>query len=106
MQSLPDNFIRWFESLKTVKANNGPANGSIATALVVLNRLTGDYNIDFKSHVAEGGMQIKGASGKAVADILKSFGEKRPFAKEGGRTNRGGPYEVQSLLKALEDLHT
>jgi Domain of unknown function (DUF4928) len=105
MQSPPEHFIQWYESLSNVKANNGPANGSIAIALVVLNRLMADYNIDFKSQVADGGMQIKGASGKAVADILKSFGEERPFAKEGGRTNRGGPYEVQSLLNSLESLH-
>ena len=98
MQS-PKEFVEWYNSLKVVKANNGPANGSIATALVVLNRLQEDYNIDFKTHVAEGGMQIRGASGAAVAAILKSFGEERPFAKEGGRTNRGGPSEVRSLLE-------
>ncbi len=61
MQQPPKEFIEWFDSLKVVKANNGPANGSIATALVVLNRLTVDYNLDFSNHVAEGGMQIKGA---------------------------------------------
>lgn len=104
MQSLPDKFIDWYSSLKIVKANNGPANGSIATALVVLNRLKEDYNLDFKTHVADGGMQIKGASGAAVAIILKTFGEERPFAKEGGRTNRGGPSEVNSLLEMLKKL--
>jgi len=46
-------------------------------------------------------MQIRGASGAAVAAILKEFGEERPFAKEGGRTNRGGPAEIKSLLVAL-----
>jgi len=95
MQSPPDKFIDWYNSLKKVKANNGPANGSIATALVVLNRLKEDYTLDFIAHIADGGMQIKGASGAAVAAILKAFGEERPFAKEGGRTNRGGPSEVK-----------
>jgi hypothetical protein len=90
--------------LKVVKANKGPANGSIATALVVLNRLQEYYNLHFNAHVADGGMQIKGASGRAVASILKSFGEERPFAKEGGRTNRGGPLEVRSLLESLKRL--
>ncbi|HWB63920.1 MAG TPA: DUF4928 family protein, partial [Chitinophagales bacterium] len=98
-------FIEWYNSLKVVKANNGPANGSIATALVVLNRLKDTYNLNFSAHVADGGTQIKGASGAAVAAILKSFGEKRPFAKEGGRTNRGGPSEVRSLLKMLNLLN-
>ncbi len=104
LQNLPSNFTEWYNSLKVVKANNGPANGSIATALVVLNRLTEDYNLDFAAHVADGGTQIKGASGSAVAAILKLFGEERPFAKEGGRTNRGGPAEVRMLLSALEKL--
>jgi hypothetical protein len=100
----PKEFKEWYDALKVVKANNGPANGSIATALVVLNRLQEDYNLDFADHVAEGGTQIKGASGAAVASILKSFGEERPFAKEGGRTNRGGPLEVRLLLKMLKQL--
>ena len=100
----PKEFIDWYKTLKIVKANNGPANGSIATALVVLNRLKEDYNLDFSTHVAEGGMQIRGASGSAVAAILKAFGEERPFAKEGGRTNRGGPSEVKSLLEMLKSL--
>jgi len=99
---LPEEFTEWYNSLKVVKANNGPANGSIATALVVLNRLQEDYDLNFDTHVAEGGMQIKGASGGAVAAILKSFGEERPFAKEGGRTNRGGPSEIRSLLNTLK----
>lgn len=104
MQLLPNEFIEWYNSLKIVKANNGPANGSIATALVVLNRLTTDYNLEFDAHVSDGGMQIKGASGTAVATILQSFGESRPFAKEGGRTNRGGPAEVRTLLEMLKGL--
>ncbi|MEO7215066.1 DUF4928 family protein [Mucilaginibacter sp.] len=105
MQNLPEEFINWYQSLKQVKANSGPANGSIATALVVLHRLQDDYDLDFSKHVANGGMQIKGASGAAVAAILKSFGEERPFAKEGGRTNRGGPSEVKSLLLSLKELN-
>jgi hypothetical protein len=105
MQNLPKEFLEWYESLNFVKANNGPANGSIATALVVLNRLQENFDLNFDSHVANGGVQIKGASGAAVAAILKSFGEVRPFAKEGGRTNRGGPSEVKSLLKTIEILH-
>lgn len=100
MQQPHNLFIEWYNSLKVVKANKGPANGSIATALVVLTRLEDDFNLDFAAHIAEGGMQIKGASGAAVATILKAYGEDRPFAKEGGRTNRGGPSEIKSLLEA------
>lgn len=105
MQQPPKAFIDWYNSLKVVKANNGPANGSIATALVVLARLKNEeYNLEFSAHVADGGMQIRGASGAAVAAILKEFREERPFAKEGGRTNRGGPAEIKSLLEALKTL--
>jgi hypothetical protein len=100
----PDEFIYWYRSLKIVKANNGPANGSIATALIVLNRLRVDFDLDFNAHIAEGGMQIKGAGGAAVAGILKTFGETRPFAREGGRTNRGGPFEIKSLLETIKTI--
>lgn len=100
MQQPHSLFIEWYNSLKVVKANNGPANGSIATALVVLTRLEDNFNLEFSAHVADGGMQIKGASGAAVGAILKDFGEERPFAKEGGRTNRGGPSEIKALLEA------
>jgi hypothetical protein len=100
----PEEFIEWYKSLKIVKANNGPANGSIATALVVLNRLKKDFNLDFSTHITKGGMQIKGASGTAIALILKSYGEERSFAKEGGRTNRGGPSEIKSLLNKIKQL--
>ena len=105
MQQLPKAFLEWYSSLKVVKANNGPANGSIATALVVLERLKNEnYNLDFNTHIAVGGMQIRGASGASVAAILKEFGEERPFAKEGGRTNRGGPAEIKALLETLRML--
>lgn len=97
-------FENWYNSLKTVKANSGPAIGTIAASLVLLDRLKKDYNLDLRSHLAAGGAQIKGVSGAAVATILKSFNENRPFAREGGRTNRGVLAEVKPLLGALESL--
>lgn len=97
-------FETWYLSLKIVKANNGPANGTIAATLVVLQRLKENYDLNFESHVAPGGAQIKGASGAAVAAILREFDETRPFAKEGGRTNRGGQGDIKPLFTALEQL--
>lgn len=97
-------FEEWYKSLKIVKANKGPANGTIAATLILLQRLKDDYNLDFDSHIATGGAQIKGASGNAVASILKDFGETRPFAKEGGRTNRGGQGDIRPLFNVLETL--
>lgn len=97
-------FEEWFRSLKIVKANNGPANGTIAATLVLLERLKEKYDLDFENHVAPGGAQIKGASGISVATILSNFGETRSFAKEGGRTNRGGQGEIRPLFKSLVSL--
>lgn len=97
-------FEEWYKSLKIVKANNGPANGTIAATLVLLERLKENYDLNYGAHVAPGGAQIKGASGAAVAAILASFNETRPFAKEGGRTNRGGQGDTRPLFKSLEYL--
>jgi len=97
-------FKKWYGSLKIVKANHGPANGTLAASLVVLERLKEQYSLDLADHVAPRGTQIKGASGGKVAEILKSFGEERPFSKEGGRTNRGGLSEVKALLETLSAL--
>ncbi len=105
MQRPPKAFIDWYNSLNQVKQNNGPARGSIATALVVLGRLLDNYNLDFDNHVAKGGTQIKGASRAAEANVLSLFGEERIFTKEGGRTNRGGPSEIKSLLLSLKTLN-
>lgn len=94
-------FEEWYKSLKIVKSNAGPANGTIAATLVLLERLKENYDLNFESHVAAGGAQIKGASGAAVASILKQFKETRPFAKEGGRTNRGGQGDIRPLFQSL-----
>jgi hypothetical protein len=94
-------FHDWYEHLTVYKASGGPAKGTIAAALVVLERLKIDFNLDLESHRAPGGSQIKGASGAAVEKILARFGETRPFAKEGGRTNRGLPADMQGMLVAI-----
>jgi hypothetical protein len=97
----------WYKSLKIVKSNDGSAIGTLAASLVILDRLKADFDLNFESHIAEGGAQIKSVSGAKVAAILKSHGETRPFAKEGGRTNRGIQGEIQPLFQELgkPDLH-
>ena len=94
-------FQHWYDHLPVHKASGGVAKGTICAALVVLDSLKDDFNLDIKSHLAAGGAQIKGASGAAVARILEQFGETRPFSKEGGRTNRGGPGDINKMLEAL-----
>ena len=48
-----------------------------------------------------GKSQIKGVSPGAVKKILARHGESRDFLKEGGRTNRGAPGDVEKMLEAL-----
>jgi len=98
-------FEEWYDSLPTYAiAGNGPAKGTIAGALVVLEHLKADYNLDIEDHLAKSGTQIRGASGKAVAGILARFGETRRYLSEGGRTNRGLRKDIEPLLAALETL--
>lgn len=103
-QQAPDVFARWYDELPSHSSSGGPARGTIAAALVVLERLKIDYDLDLDSHRAAGGSQIKGASGSAVADILSRFGESRTFLREGGRTNRGAPGDIGTMLRALAPL--
>jgi len=98
-----DAITNWYDKLPVHKASGGPAKGTIAAALVVLERLKGACDLELETHRAPGGSQIKGASGQAVKKILERYGENRPFAKEGGRTNRGGPGDIKLLLDALKN---
>ncbi len=102
MKKTLELFEAWYSHLPIHKASGGPAKGTIAAALVVLERLREDYRLKIEAHTAQGGAQLSGASGQAVKKILARFGETRPFAKEGGRTNRGGPGDIKKMLQALK----
>jgi hypothetical protein len=91
---------KWFDALERY-ADDFPAKGTISGALVVLERLKQDYNLNIDAHTAKGGSQIKGASGAAVKRILAGFGEPRRFVSEGGRTNRGLRGDIRTMLQAL-----
>jgi hypothetical protein len=95
-------FKSWFENLKKHSSSGGPAKGTISAGLVVLEHLKDVFNLDLEAHRAPGGSQIRGTSGQAVKKILETFGETRPFAKEGGRTNRGVPNDIQKMLETIE----
>ncbi|MBZ5570112.1 MAG: DUF4928 family protein [Acidobacteriia bacterium] len=90
----------WFNSLSKHRAGL-PAKGSVAGALVVLERLQKAFDLSIDAHTARGGSQISGAGGAALRKILARFGEVRPFASEGGRTNRGLRGDIRSLLDSL-----
>ena len=97
-------FIAWYGSLPVRKDTGGPARGTVAAALVVLDHLKYQYDLNLEAHLAPRGSQVRGASGVAVRRILAHFGEIRPFLSEGGRTNRGAVDAVESMLQALGPL--
>jgi hypothetical protein len=93
----------WFGGLQ-VYADKLPARGTVAGALHLLERLKDNYLLDIDAHRAHGGAQIAGLTPSAIARILERFGETRPFLKEGGRTNRGGPGDLAALLATIKAL--
>lgn len=106
MKSLNEKTIEalgnWFEGLKLYSGS--PAKGTISGALVVLEHLKDEFNLEIDAHTATGGSQVKGASGEAVRRILAEFGETRPFVAEGGRTNRGLRGDIKSMLDAFRSM--
>jgi hypothetical protein len=99
MAEAPKSFREWYASRR--RYGGLPAKGTMAGALVVLDRLKETFDLRIEAHRAGGGAQISGASGAAVRKILERFGETRPFLAEGGRTNRGLPGDIQAMLAAL-----
>lgn len=94
---------QWWDELNPVRQNNGlPAKGTVAGALVVLERLKVEYVLDIDHHRTGGKSQIKGVSKTATQKILESFSEVREFLQEGGRTNRGLAGDIAKLLDTLK----
>jgi hypothetical protein len=98
-------FQRWYQSLRPRYGGKVPAKGTLAGALVVLERLQENFDLSIESHTAKGGSQISGAGRAAVRVILERFGESRPFLQEGGRTNRGLRGDIKQLLDAVALAH-
>jgi len=95
-------FNNWLGGLR-LQPNGFPARGTIAAALVVLERLQEKLDLRLEAHRAKDGQsQIEGLSRSSVARILERYGERRPFLKEGGRTNRGAPGDIGRMLRGLE----
>jgi hypothetical protein len=95
----------WVAGLEAFKANQGPARGTIAGALVILERLKNDFDLRIERHLAPKGTQVRGTSGTAIKKILARYGENRPYISEGGRTNRGLRANMETLLSALNEMH-
>lgn len=98
-----DAMTTWYEGCQRRTRKQFPM-GTISGCLVLLERLQTNYDLSFANHITDNGYQVRGASGPNVRAILARFGETRPFTSEGGRTNRGLPRDVESLLAALESL--
>jgi hypothetical protein len=100
------NFSEWYSTLKTYSASGGtPAQGTIGAALVVLERLKTNCNLELKTHLTKGEGQISGASGGALRKVLAQFGETRQYIKEGGRTSRGTLGNIANMLDRLRRLN-
>ena len=97
---VPFAFHQWYAGL-TLYAGL-PARGTLAGALVVLERLQESCDLDINAHTAAGGVQIKGTGGHAVSKLLARYGETKPFLAEGGRTNMGLRGDIKALLNELE----
>lgn len=100
MDDILTEFGTWFEAVASATKDSTP-KGTIAGALVVLERLRAGLEFDINAYIAPGGAQIAGASGAAVARILRRYGETRTFAREGGRTNRGLIGHMRDMLSVL-----
>src|SRR5438309_995281 len=83
----------WHDSL-AVYQNKLPSKGSIGAALVVLERLKKNYDLQINSHVAEGEAQITGLSATSLMRILIAHGETRALSSIGGRSNRGARGDI------------
>lgn len=90
----------WIGTLQRY-AGNFPAKGTLGGALVVLERLKTDFDLDIDAHTAASGTQIAGLSGNSVKKILIELGEQRGLGTEVGRTNRGARSEVSDLLDVI-----
>lgn len=99
-------FAAWFAGLPTYKGTGElPARGTVAAALVVLEHLKQNYQLDLDAHRAPGQSQLQGLNPAALRKILAQFGETRKFLAEGGRTNRGAPGDVAKMLQTLRSMN-
>ncbi len=98
-------FYKWYSELPVHSTTGGPARGTLSGALIVLDRLQQEFKLDLDSHRTKGKSQLIGLSAAAERNILGRFGETRPFLKEGGRTNRGLPGDIDTMLKSIAEMH-
>lgn len=79
-----------------------PIRSRVYAALVTLDRLLKNYNLERKEHTTSSGAQVKMQTPHNVKKILARFGETRPIPTEAGRTSRGSLHAVEELLESLQ----
>lgn len=76
----------WYDSERPTPEQE-PERYVVCAALAVLERARGAYPLTPEDFVTEGS-QVR-TSGSLIKEILSRYGEKRTYAREGGRTTRG-----------------
>lgn len=105
MQEARNALRHWWDHLPTYQRNGGmPAQGALAGALVVLDRLKCFYSLSLKDHTAAGGTQIIGLGSHRTMQILASHGRGPLHLKECGRTNMGIPGNIRALFEEMAPL--
>lgn len=94
---------KWYAELRLFQ-DKLPSKGTISAALIVLQRLRTNFDLDVASHVASGEAQIAGLSASSLQPILREFGETRVLSAVGGRSNRGARGDIAKLLSGLKNL--
>lgn len=102
-----ERFQAWFDGLprhgSPGDTSGLPARGTVAGALVVIEKLKASFDLDLGHHLTPKGGQVSGVSGSAAGRILRRYGESRRLLTE-GRTNRGLIDAVRGMLAVIESL--
>lgn len=108
IDSLPEEGERALEEFKAWcgrhhEGGSLPSRGRNYGALVTLNRLREDYDLNVNAHKTASGKQVKRQTNHNVSNILQEFGEEREPLSEAGRTSRGSLDAVEDLLDTLQE---
>lgn len=105
---LPAESVQAIDAFKTwctrhERGEGLPSRGRNYAALVVLNRLRNEYNLDTDAHKTESGKQVARQTSHHVSNLLQEFGEEREPLSEAGRTSRGSLEAAEDLLHLLSE---
>lgn len=98
-------FEHWCAAQQSENIETGglPIRGRNYAALVTLNRLRKNYNLEQRTHKTPSGKQVKHQTNHHVSNVLQKFGEERNPLSEAGRTTRGSSEAVDDLLDRLKE---